>query len=424
MQQNDHEAKNAKSSKRAPNTCRDCMMRSHHGAAAPVGRRDGIFVASELNIATGASTTMSYRILCLGTGLALIILCAICPKASLAGSLAWGVNGPDGRRADVEKIFSLMHVRGLTQYRVGANLAKDTDPYEVQMYKDMIVLAKAHGISLKPVLAVPFGWGDRTDAGQYPAGDRAALYRQGYIRTYNFVTNFKDDINDWEMGNEINLLALDGAGKKLFGRGWTAAEFDTPAMNDWAAVLKGMSDAIDRINKEHGLHLRRTLNTTSTMFGFLDFMAQRGVGFDVISFHYYEKEGISPLRAWGGTRPQFDLFKMLASYRKPVIFNEVNCSEIYQNDYENEAGKPKTEACYRSFYNTLSDINRQAELNIEAVCVYELLDEPAKKPPESRFGMLYDINSPKVPFFILTHFAGGRLSAPEIGELARRGFAR
>jgi len=334
----------------------------------------------------------------------------------------WGVDGPDGRRGDLKAIFQLMQSRGLTQYRVQASLTRDTDPYEVQMFKDMVKLAKAYGITLKPLIVVPFGWGDRTDAGKYPAGDRNALYQQGFTRTYNFVMNFKDDLNDWEMGNELNLLATDAQGKKLFGRGWTAAEFDTPVMNDWAAVLKGMSDAIDKINRDNGLHLRRTLNTTSTMFGFLDFMASKGVGFDVISYHYYEKLGINPHQAWGGTRPSYDLFKTLASYRRPVVFNEVNCSEIYQADYENEAGKPKTETCYRSLNNILTHLNNQKDLSIESVCVYELLDEPAKKPPENRFGVMYDLNTPKVPFYILTRFAGGPLSPREAEELTKRGF--
>lgn len=343
-------------------------------------------------------------------------------SAAVAGPLAWGVDGPDSRRADLNVIFKLLQSRGLTQYRVGANLAKDTDPYEVQMYKEMIALAKAHGITLKPILAVPFTWGDRTDAGKYPTGDRAALYQQGYNRTYNFVMNFKNEINDWEMENELNLVALDTNGKKLFGRGWTAAEYDTPIMNDWAAVLKGMSDAIDKINKDHGLHLRKALNTTSTMFGFLDFMASKGVNFDVISFHYYEVLGLNPHRAWGGTKPSFDLFKKLASYGKPIVFNEVNCAEIYKPDYENEAGKPRTEACYKSLNDTLTYLSHQQDANIESVCIYELYDEPAKKPPENRFGLMYDLNTPKIPLYLVSRFAGRTLPAHEAEELAKRGF--
>lgn len=338
-----------------------------------------------------------------------------------AGPLTWGVDGPDGRRADLKAIFEVMQARGLTQYRVGANLARDTDPYEVQMYRDMLALAKTYGITLKPILAPPFAWGDRTDGGKYPAGDSNALYQQAYSRTYSFVINFKDQINDWEMGNEINLLALDSSGKKLYGRGWTAEEFDMPVMNDWAAVLKGMSDAIDKINREHGTHLRRVLNTTSTMFGFLDFMASKGVGFDVISYHYYESLNQNPNRAWGGSRQPYNLFKKLATYGKPVVFNEVNCAEIYKPAYENEAGKPLTEACYKSLHATLSFIANQVDANVESVLIYELFDEPKKAPPENRFGLMYDLKTPKVPLYLLSRFAGKELAPHEAEELTKRG---
>ena len=53
--------------------------------------------------------------------------------------------------------------------------------------------------------------------------------------------------------------------------------------------------------------------------------------------------------------------------------------------------------------------------------VYELFDEPQKKPPENRFGLMYEIDRPKVALFLLSEFAGGRLSAEELTELRTRG---
>jgi hypothetical protein len=53
--------------------------------------------------------------------------------------------------------------------------------------------------------------------------------------------------------------------------------------------------------------------------------------------------------------------------------------------------------------------------------VYELFDEPQKKPPENRFGLMYEIDRPKVALFLLSEFAGGRLSAEESTELRTRG---
>jgi hypothetical protein len=341
---------------------------------------------------------------------------------ALAAIPAWGVGGPNANTSDLNAVFQVLQARGVTQYRVNTNLTNDTDSYEVQMFKDMVALAKTYGITLKPILYTAFTWGDRTDGGKYPAGDSSALYLQGFFRTYNFVNQFKNDINDWEMANELNLRVHDANGSPLYGKGWTASEFDTPLMNDWASVLRGMSDAIDLINSESGTHLRRTLNTTSTMFGFLDFMASKNIVFEVISYHYYEGFGTNPHVYWGGVRPNFDLFQQLASYGKSVVFNEVNAAEIYNSTYENQAGQPVTEKGFKSINAILNYLNTQTAANIEYVGIYELLDEPAKAPPENRFGLMYDINTPKVPLYLLSYFAGGALSSAERQELVNRGF--
>jgi len=358
-----------------------------------------------------------------GRSVALAAICAVTIIQPLpANALEWGVVGPPSKKMDLEPIFKVMKARGLTQYRTGVNLTRDTEPVEAPMLRRMIPLAKSYGISLRMLVMFGFAWGDRTDGGNYPAGDRAALYKQGFNRTYDFVSQFKNDIDEWELGNEINLLAKDADGKRLFGRGGTAKEFEQPIMEDWAAVLRGASDAIDKINKESGLHLKKVLNTTSTMFGFLDFMAERGVGFDLISYHYYEVLGQHPSRAWNGGYPRYNLFKKLASYNRHVVFNEVNCGEIYKPDYGNKPGDPMTERCLKSLNDTLTALRDQKDVAIDSVMIYEMLDEPAKEPPENRFGLMYDINTPKVALYLLSRFAGGSLSPEEAAELTKRGF--
>ena len=348
-----------------------------------------------------------------------LVLAAIIPVP--ANALEWGTNGPSAIRANLGPAFKVMKARGLTQFRIGVNLTKDTEPTEAPMLRRAIADAKAHGITLHPVFGFAFRWGDRTDAGNYPKGDRDALYRQGFNRTYDFVNQFKHDIKDWELENELNLVAHGPDGKKLFGSGGTAAEFEMPVMEDWAAVLRGASDAIDRINKESGLHLRKVLNTTSTMFGYLDFMAARGVGFDVISYHYYEVLGENPNRAWNGRKPRFNLFKKLATYHKPVVFNEINCGEIYKQDYGNKPGDHMTERCLKSLNDTLTTLTEQKDIVIEGISIYELLDEPAKAPPENRFGLMYDLKTPKIAMYLVSRFAGAPLSPEEAAELEKRG---
>lgn len=355
------------------------------------------------------------------SGLSLLVLAAAAMISFSANALEWGTNGPSAIRSNLGPAFKVMKERGLTQFRIGVNLTKDTEPTEAPMLRRAIAEAKAHGITLHPVFGFAFRWGDRTDAGNYPKGDRDALYRQGFNRTYGFVNQFKHDIKDWELENEINLIAHGPDGKRLFGSGGTAEEFEKPVMEDWAAVLRGASDAIDKINKENGLHLRKVLNTTSTMFGFLDFMAARGVGFDVISYHYYEVLGENPNRAWNGRNPRFNLFKKLATYKRPVIFNEINCGEIYKPDYGNKPGDHMTERCLKSLNDTLTALRDQKDVVVESISIYELLDEPSKAPPENRFGLMYDLKTPKIAMYLVSRFAGAPLAPEEAAELEKRG---
>ncbi len=332
---------------------------------------------------------------------------------------AIGTVGPASRdEAVIKSYFDLMQYRGLKRYRFNANLTADTDPYRVGMVQMMQRQAKSHGILLRPLLVFPFAFGDRTDYGKYPKGDAAALYRQGYDRTYAFVNAFKYDIRDYELGNELNVLVKDAKGQSLWGKGTTAAEFNTPLMNDWAMVLKGASDAIDKINADNGLKLRRTLNTTSTHFGFLDFMASKGVKYEVISYHYYERLGTNPHNYWG----TFNLFQKLATYKRPVQFNEVNCGEIYDPAYQNTWAGNLVESCNKSLNNTLNYLTKQTYVTIEDIDIYELLDRPEKGGFEAKFGMHYDMRAWKMGMLTAAYYAGGALSETERGYVTRRGF--
>jgi hypothetical protein len=339
-------------------------------------------------------------------------------KAAEAGP-AIGTVGPASRdEALIKSYFDLMQYRNLKRYRFDAYLTADRDAYRVSMVQMMQRQARSHGITLRPVLIFPFAFGDRTDYGKYPKGDADALYRQGYDRTYAFVNAFKYEITDYELGNELNVLVKNAAGQSIWGKGWTAAEFNTPLMNDWAIVLKGASDAIDRINADNGLKLRRTLNTTSTHFGFLDFMASKGVKYEVISYHYYERLGTNPNNYWG----TFNLFQKLAQYKRPVQFNEVNCGEIYDPLYQNTWSGYLVESCNKSLNNTLNYLTTQTYVTIEDIDVYEFLDRPEKSGFEARFGMQFDMRAWKMTMLTATLYAGGNLSETERGYLTRRGF--
>lgn len=326
--------------------------------------------------------------------------------------------------------FDILSKRNLRILRIDAASADDTDATLIPRVTALFNLARTRDVSLLPVFFTPFQWGDRTDNGKYPLGDDAALYAQGYNRMVTFATAFRNEplLTAIEFSNEINLLMRDVNNQPLYGKGFNAGEYTGAVMHDWAQVMKGMSDAIDFVNTTYGKSIRRVLTTTSTMFGFLDYMLSQGVKFEIVGYHIYEHSGLNLSIYWANAIDQvtglpiinFNLFKKLGSYGRKVIIGEINASEIYDVTYGNAEADPKTEAGFTSFHEMLLNFATQTDADIEAIIAYELFDEPLKSAPENHFGMMTDTTTAKLPIAILADRAGGYVSAAEMVKLKAR----
>ncbi|MCK1659731.1 hypothetical protein, partial [Bradyrhizobium sp. 151] len=298
------------------------------------------------------------------------------------------------RQINDEDVFKTLAAHKLKRYRLTIPLAADTDPWVATRFTSIVGLAANYGVTLEPVLALPLMWGDKTDAGKYPAGDAAAIHSQGYNRTLAFVRQFASSVGDWELGNEINLTVRDANGSPLFGKGWTSAEFAAyPSMVDFANLLRGMSDAIEQVRRDTGRNLRRIVGTTSTMFGYIDLMKANGVKVDVLGYHYYEHAGVNPTNYWGGVRPNFNLFTKLSSYGVPVAINEMNGAEIYDSTFVNTSTSASMSACNSNLDAMLARFSQYSF--IEWIDLYELIDEPDKTGPDGRFGLMFNLSTPK-----------------------------
>jgi hypothetical protein len=310
------------------------------------------------------------------------------------------------RQINDEDVFKTLAAHKLKRYRLTVPLAADTDSWVATRFTSIVALAAKYGVTIEGGLALPLMWGDKTDAGKYPAGDAAAIYSQGYNRTLAFVRQFASSVTDWELGNEINLTVHDSNGSPLFGKGWTAEEFAAyPSMVEFANLLRGMSDAIEQVRRETGKNLRRIVGTTSTMFGYIDFMKANGVKIDVLSYHYYEHAGVDPTNYWGGVRPNFNLFTKLSSYGIPVAINEMNGAEIYDASFVNTSTSASMSTCNSNLDGMLARFSQYSF--IEWIDLYELIDEPDKTGPEGRFGLMFNLSSPKPLMATVDKYTGG-----------------
>jgi hypothetical protein len=338
-------------------------------------------------------------------------LLALAAAGAPVHALEYGVNIHHGGTPEFNaQRAALMKERNFTTARMDYISFHDVAPL-----RDQISRIRANGGSVEVVLWTKFG----NDHSCNP--DLAAVERFAYEDARQAVEKMKDLVHDYELLNETFQRTEIRAEIDLNHMGNSSAPYHgKPCMASLAAGLRGMSRAIRDVRARSGLPLRAILGSGGRDFGFLRFMQEEGVLFDVIGFHAYQ-EAISPSMLddpWFGPGGPY---AQLAKFGKPVHVNEFNCGEIYHPTYENEAGQPLAERCLKALNKHLSDLENQKSVTVEAVHFYELLDEPEKGRPEGEFGLMYDLRRPKPQLYLYTAFAGGNLTADERREITRRG---
>jgi hypothetical protein len=334
-----------------------------------------------------------------------LLLASVCMSTVMAAPLVWGAGGhplSGGLWGDAATQINTLAQRGLKTYRFDVPLTNDK-PNAVADLRQLLALAKPHGITLHPILYVPFTWGDATDGGKYPPTE-AGLEAQGYDRTLPIVTAFASQIQDWELQNELSLLP-----NFKSGDGASPSDYATPLAKQWAAVLRGMARAVHDVRGKTSMPLRTVVDTVYADFGFIPFLEAQGVVVDKLAYHYYYGAATSPYKL---TVPKgvANLFAELHKIGKPVIINEFNAAEIYAP----QKGLPYDDAkALLSLKTHMDYLVQQKTLAIEGVEFYELYDEPSKNAAESNFGLMKDATQPKVQLLLAAVYACGSLSASE-----------
>jgi len=354
------------------------------------------------------------------------------PPTDARAPLVFGANvhpyGDYGNAApaQVDTQFSLMQARKLVKARV--NLAPiGAQATTAQAY---VAAGSSHGISLSVMLGIDAVC--TSDGHTFTSNDATTLYNDTYQAVLAYVAPLRNSVTDWELGNEIDLTTGQSSPPGQWNQGWVASDWKNVSaygspdyFTNWASAIKGAADAITAINTEYGTHLRRILNTTGTHVGFLDFMTQNGVTYDVISYHYYYLLGVSPYalsaQQPGSGTNTWDVFAGLGAFGQPVTINEMNCAEIYDTNFQNTTTDPLYAACLTNVRAQIGYFESQTEMNLESVYVYELLDEPSQAAPENHFGVFWNAGpgtyTPKANLFLWSAFAGGALSPSEQATL-------
>ncbi|HVW51965.1 MAG TPA: hypothetical protein VHC91_16505 [Trinickia sp.] len=197
------------------------------------------------------------------------------------------------------------------------------------------------------------------------------------------------------------------------GSGQSINDYATATAGQWAAVLRGMSRAINDVRTKTAAPLRSVADTVYVDFGLVPFLESQGVTIDKVAYHYYSL-ATTPYKIYPPSGVPVDLFAELGKLGKPIIINELNAGEIYAP----AQGKPYNDAqALLSLKTHIGYILGQTEANIEGAEFYELYDEPSKDAVESNFGLMTDPTHPKTQMLLAAVYACGQLTASEQAAL-------
>ncbi len=268
-----------------------------------------------------------------------------------ADEIVWGVNGHplvSYPGVTFEEQLDYVVDLGLKSYRVDVNSLDKLDGLD-----RLLGLAEARGVEILPVLVPPVSL--KEDSAK-------ALYDQAYKFGYTTAKRFRDRIDVFELGNELENYAIiqpceQRDNGKQYPCEWGPAggvsplDYYGPRWSKVSAVLKGLSHGVADAAPD-ALRAMGTAGWGHT--GAFDRMAADGVAWDISVWHIYSDD-----EDWA--------FEKLAAWGKPIWITEFNHPNGSKDGEAEQAA---------GLVAMMDEYDAKAALyGIEAAHIYELMDE-------------------------------------------------
>ena len=290
-----------------------------------------------------------------------VVFFTLISASSTRADILWGINGhPFVAYPGIgfEEQLDYLQDLGLTSYRV--NIVNSGHAPDLAR---LVEAGKARGIDILPVVTPDF---------DLDSNAPDALYRKAFDLARTLVSQFKDDIRIWELGNEMENYAIiqpcemrdDGV---QYNCNWGPAggvdvlDYYGPRWAKVAAVLNGLSDVVIAVDPD----IRKAMGTAGWGHtGAFERMWQDGIKWDISVWHMY---GADPERA----------LKFLAGFDRPIWITEFNHPLGSQKSQQEQAA---------GLANWITRLRQLAEVyDIQAAHIYELMDEPYWAPSYEAF---------------------------------------
>ncbi|MGK9287138.1 DUF4214 domain-containing protein [Sinorhizobium meliloti] len=319
--------------------------------------------------------------------------------AAAAADILWGANGHPFTAypgVAIEQQLDFLRHLGMKSYRVDIS-----DTGKAPELAALVKEGKSRGIEILPVIT-PGNIDLEKDSVE-------ELSRKSHALAVALGSRFKDDIRVWELGNEMENYAIikpcekrdDGSQYSCewgLAGGVGALDYYGPRWAKVSAVLKGLSEGMMDVDPK----IRKAIGTAGWgHVGAFERMKQDGIKWDISVWHMY------------GQDPEW-AFKELARYGHPIWVTEFNNPLGSQRSEEQQADGLK-----RSMMR-LREL--QAQYNVEAAHIYELLDETYWAPSfEAHMGLVkltangdggWAVGEPKPAYASVREIILGKHSSP------------
>lgn len=260
-------------------------------------------------------------------------------------------NRPTYLNMPVEDQIKTIHDLNLSYYRIDVICNSDGKITRESRFFELAEAAKKNNIKL---LALMFA----QNFGQFNDNDIA--YKAGFKLASGFVTRYSQYFDHYELGNELDNLLI--TNRKL--QGVNTSDYNIDKFKIAAAYLKGMHDGVKSVDP----NAKTIIDMGETHVGFISLLKQYDVPFDIIGLHYYSKKTFDEEDDFRNT-----ITGLLDVYdnTKPMWITEFN-QFLGTADWGIHVEREDSQK--RIINDAITNCSKIS--NIQALFIYELLDEP------------------------------------------------
>jgi len=270
-------------------------------------------------------------------------------------SIAWGNATNPYQWNNIPTIIDAVKRLGYTALRVEyANSSNNTSsPDPLTRMQIIMGLCRDRGIKVQPTILFPYNVSP-TDYGTYP-NTPVGRYNQGFNITRTLLQAVPYPIEELEIENEVSPKT-----GMLWYQGLDLSEYNTPAFDGLADVMKGSYDAI----RMYSPTTRIIVGVTNSNYAFIPFMQSKGIDPDIVGHHIYFRDtgNEETLKTWQNGP---DWHKEMLKYGKPITINETNGN-----------ANRLTQAQTAIWGAKVIEEIMSSPVPVESIYTYELLDTP------------------------------------------------